>query len=52
LDKEDDTPLKKVSAKEIEEVQKAETAKKKLKEKTKAKKLHSLGFEAENELIL
>ncbi|KAK6535326.1 SM-like, degradation of cytoplasmic mRNAs and positively regulates transcription initiation [Orbilia ellipsospora] len=52
LDKEDDTPLQLASVDEIYDAQKAESAQKKQREKKKARKLHSLGFEAENELIL
>ncbi|EGX47984.1 hypothetical protein AOL_s00081g311 [Orbilia oligospora ATCC 24927] len=51
LDKEDDTPLKQATVDEIYDAQRAENAYKKQREKKKAKKLHSLGFEAENERV-
>ncbi|KAJ6260277.1 U6 snRNA-associated Sm-like protein [Drechslerella dactyloides] len=50
LDKEDDLPLKQATVDEIYDAQRAESAHKKQKEKKKARKLHGLGFEAENEL--
>ncbi|EWC48704.1 hypothetical protein DRE_00009 [Drechslerella stenobrocha 248] len=52
LDKEDELPLKQATIDEIYDAQRAESAHKKQKEKKKARKLHGLGFEAENELVL
>ncbi|KAF3914391.1 hypothetical protein ABW21_db0202988 [Orbilia brochopaga] len=52
LDKEDDLPLKQATVDEIYDAQRLESANKKQKEKKKARKLHGLGFEAENELVL